>query len=285
MQGITPKKSYGQNFLNDKNIIHKIIKLVECKQDDLIIEIGPGQGALTEFLLLEPINLLAVEFDMRAVDFLYEKFIPELNTHFELINDDIRNINIQNILAKYNKDKLKVIGNIPYNISSDILFWLFEQSQYIDKAIIMIQKEVAQRIVSVPKTKDYGILTIAADLVGNTKKAFDVSPSCFYPKPKVNSSVIEFAFNKNKYDFTDFKKVMQLVKSAFNQRRKVLKNSLRSYFTLYNINDLQDFFYRFPNMEVYFTKRAEELTTQDFLDLYYSINKYHDINKPNKKLL
>lgn len=273
MQGITPKKSYGQNFLNDKNIIHKIINLIDCKQDDLIIEIGPGNGALTEFLILEKVNLVAIEFDSRAVDFLNQQYPKSKYQNFELIYNDIRNIKLLNLLQKYEKKQLKVVGNIPYNISSDILFWLFEQAQYIDKAIIMFQKEVALRIVAQPKTKEYGIISIASDLVSNTSKKFDVSPSCFYPKPKVTSSVIEIIFDTRKYNNLNFKAIMKLVKSSFNQRRKVLKNSLKNYLNLNNI-DLNQFINNNAELELLFKKRAEELSTENFIKLLNAFEQF-----------
>jgi len=227
-------------------------------------------GALTELLIAEKCRLIAVDTDERVIEHLTEKY----NEHnFELIHSDIRLIDLNGLLKKYNSSKIKIIGNIPYNISSDISFWLFENSALIQTAVIMFQKEVAQRFTAKTRTKDYGILTVALDLTGTAKILFDVSPNCFYPKPEVTSSVVKFVF-KNEIN-ENFSEIMTLVKSAFNQRRKTLRNALKVYvenMTGSSIDEIikssasNKFVGELPP-DVFF-KRAEELTVGNFIGIY-----------------
>ncbi|MFC2131165.1 16S rRNA (adenine(1518)-N(6)/adenine(1519)-N(6))-dimethyltransferase RsmA [Bacteroidota bacterium] len=279
MEKIKPKKSLGQHFLNDKNILLRIAGSINCSDSDIIIEIGPGTGALTEYILNKvPKHLFSVEIDKRAVEALYKSFPVDKLNNFDIINSDIRNINIRNLLSEYGFDDniIKVIGNIPYNISADIFFWIFNQSNIIDKAVLMVQKEVAQRLCAKPRTKSYGILTVAVNVTGSCKTLFDVSPECFFPKPKVTSSVIEIMLENNKFNQMNFKTIMNIVKSAFSHRRKVIRNSMKSYFT----NEGIDFseFQKIHNTKYpdYFSKRAEELSPEDFIKLYHSISEFKD---------
>jgi 16S rRNA (adenine1518-N6/adenine1519-N6)-dimethyltransferase len=255
MAFIRPKKSLGQNYLIDKNIASKIVSLLNCHPDDIVVEIGPGLGILTEQLLKYSSKLIAVELDSNSVQLLKQKFsASEFNPDDELIprisfvNQDIRNFNLlqlnfqSNNSSKINsshsniqtnhspalKKKIKIIGNIPYNISADILFYLFNNSDLINRAVLTIQKEVASRLTAIPNTKEYGILTIAAGLSASVKKIFDISPHCFRPVPKVFSSVVILDFNKNT-DQQLFHSVLNLVKAAFCQRRKLFKNSIKNY--------------------------------------------------------
>ncbi|MDQ1267166.1 MAG: rRNA (adenine1518-N6/adenine1519-N6)-dimethyltransferase [Bacteroidota bacterium] len=284
MEQIKPKKSLSQNFLRDKNIARKIVEAADIKDDDTVIEIGPGTGALTEILLTKNIKLIAIEIDNRAIDYLSEKFPVSVYPNFTLIHSDIREYRIPPLQKGGRGDlssspplqkggrgdlKYKIIGNLPYNISSDILFWIFENSDVIDSAVIMLQKEVARRLSAKPRTKDYGILSVAAGLAGNSKTAFDVSPGCFYPKPEVTSSIVVINLNYTESIFTEYKDIMKLVKAAFGQRRKVLSNSLRCY--LSDISTLDYHSVLLKCKEDIFdlsSKRAEELSKEDFINLY-----------------
>lgn len=258
---IRPKKSLSQNFLLDKNISRKIVNNFNCTTGDLVLEIGPGTGSLTEFLIDTGAEVFAVELDSRAVDVLCLNFTNKQN--FTLVNSDILEIKIDDVLNKYkNHKKLKVIGNIPYKISSEIFFWLFKQADKIDSCMLMIQKELAQRLAAKSHSKEYGILSIALGLVGTAKVLFDVPSSCFYPKPKVTSSIIEFKFEHNEYNALYFSDIMKIVRLAFNQRRKTLRNSL---YKRWNNKPIELFV---NELEVYANKRAEELSVQDFIQLY-----------------
>ncbi len=260
---ITPKKSLGQNFLTDKNISSKIVDSLGICDGDLVLEIGPGMGALTGLLFEKNCKLIAVDADLRAIELLRKTY---LRPNFELIHSDIREINLPELMKINNSNKIKIIGNIPYNISSDISFWLMENSELIESAIIMFQKEVAQRFAAKLRTKDYGILTVALNLVGSGKILFDVSPNCFYPKPEVTSSIFKFAFNDGKNE--NFTEIKEIVRAAFNQRRKTLRNALKNLLEIKTGKKIDEVAIELKNrgMDV-LSKRAEELTADDFTKL------------------
>lgn len=261
---IPPKKSLGQNFLIDNNISRKIIEQLDIKENDLVIEIGPGTGALTSLLLEKNISLTIVEIDKRAVSLLKTKF---LDKSINIIESDIRKVDLREIAKE---KKLKVIGNIPYYISADIMFMLLENYKIIDTIVLMVQKEVAKRVISGPDSKDYGILSIATDLVMKAKIAFDVSPNCFFPKPKVTSSILKLKEKENLIGAINFNDIMKLVKSAFSQRRKTLRNSLKSYLMQYDDEILNSFSNEYS---LILNQRAENLTPQDYVQMYQCLNK------------
>ncbi len=267
---IKPKKSFSQNFLIDNNIAKKIVASLNLESGDIVIEIGCGTGALTKYLLEKKIILIGIELDKNAFGVLSYKFPAETFQNFHLLNKDILSINLKDYISQ-NKinSKVKIIGNIPYSISSRIFFWLFEQAEHIDNAVIMVQKELAERLTAKPKTKDYGILTIALQLTGSAKKLFDVPPECFYPKPSVTSSIIDIKFRENPVKDDNFKKIMKFVRAAFSQRRKTLKNSLNNYFCdKSKINYQQIIDDASLNRLNYFSQRAEELSKDDFIEFY-----------------
>lgn len=256
---IAPKKSLGQNFLIDNNISRKIVNELQLEAGEKLMEIGPGTGALTTLLLENDIELTAVELDKRAVELLSRKFADK---KLSIISDDVRNVSIAAIAGD---GKIKVIGNIPYYISADILFLLFESYMHIERVILMVQKEVAKRVVSKPNSKDYGILGIAADLISTASIAFDVSPNCFYPKPKVTSAILHIKFNKTLTERVEFKSIMKLVKAAFSQRRKTLRNSLKTYLSSLPAEKVSAFTEKYEEL---LAKRAENLTTNDYIEIY-----------------
>lgn len=273
MNSVVPKKSLGQNFLVDDNIIRKIISEFDINSDDVILEIGPGTGALTKELLARCRDVTAIELDSRAVNLLEEKFPIKQYPNFKLIHSDIRTVELNMHFADTisSGKRIKVIGNIPYNISSDIIFLLIEKRVCIEKAQLMVQKEVAKRLAASPGCKDYGISTVAVNLCGKTNILFDVSPNSFYPKPKVTSSVIELVFNKW-ITQSEYLGVMELVKAAFNQRRKQLGNSLKNYINIKTGEKAEDFiFYHNRKKSKFFAKRPENLTYIDFIELYHEL--------------
>ena len=282
---IKPKKSLGQNFLHDKNISKKIVSALQIKSGDFVVEIGAGTGFLTEDLLSEDVHLLAYEIDQRAVSVLKEKFSGKQN--IEIIYQDFLKVDLPEIVKKNGVDSIKVVGNLPYYILSQILFKILENHKCISKAVIMLQKEVAQRLNAAQKTKDYGILTEAVNLIGNAKILFDVSPHCFFPQPEVTSSVVEITFRNDTLSREKYIKIMELVRASFSQRRKKLKNSLSSYINKYketNANNeiAEETMISKENTSTiskveslalsqgldFFSKRAEELSPEDFLLLY-----------------
>ena len=223
---IKVKKSLGQNFLTDKNVIKSIVDIGIIEDNDVILEVGPGTGNLTEFIFKKnPKQIYAIEKDYNLVNFLNEKFEGKI----KIINEDILNFKINNI----SNEKFIIYGNLPYNISTQILtLWIVDQHQFssIKKLILMFQKEVANRIIAKINSKNYGRLSIISNWKLNIKKEFDINPKSFFPKPKVDSTLLSFVPRK---DFFHIKKPANLEKITrifFNQRRKMIKNPLRQIF-------------------------------------------------------
>ena len=266
---VRPRKSLGQNFLTDENIARKIVNTIDIKRGDLVVEIGCGTGALTKILLENKIILIGVELDSRAIVVLEDKFPKNKYPDFELFKSDFRDF----IFHFSNEKKVKVIGNIPYYMSGDTIFKLIENAEHIEKAVLTVQKEFADRLVAKPRTKDYGALTVILKSAAETRKLFDIPPSCFYPIPKVTSTVIEIVFN-NKIEVTERKKLTVFIKAAFGQRRKTLKNSLKNFIVSKITPDYNDFILKAESLSLnYFTKRAEELELTDFINLHnYILN-------------
>ena len=265
LTSVTPKKSLGQNFLLDKNISNKIVGLLGNIENKDILEIGPGMGALTDILLAKQAKVLAIDKDSNAVEYLTEKYKDKEN--LKILNSDIRTID----LSKLYNNKISVIGNIPYNISTDILFWLLEHSNYIDQAVLTVQREVAERLCAKHKTKSYGITTVAVQLYGTAKIIFHIPPKAFFPAPKVTSSVLKIEFNDH-INNSENKQIMSLVRTAFSQRRKMINNSIKQYLSNNNIeSDLLAQYLEKENLK-YLTQRAEELTVEDFVKFYKIIS-------------
>lgn len=213
------KKSLGQHFLKDGNMIRKIVDAIPIDSDGKVIEIGPGSGALTKLLVNKCSDLSVIEIDHRMVSHLEEQF-PELH----IVQEDILKTNWDSLLKR--NTPVHVIGNLPYYITSQILFALFEQRDRLTTATLMMQKEVAERIVAESHTKQYGILSVQAQLMSSPKILFDVPPQVFSPPPKVESSVIQFCFDKKELSCSD-SNLKTVVRMAFNQRRKKLSNALK----------------------------------------------------------
>lgn len=216
---IKPKKSLGQHFLKDGNIIRKIAATIPARPEDQVIEIGPGTGMLTVELMKRFSGMKAIELDGRAVKYLKHKF-PEL----ELIHSDVLKISWDELL--HGSDKIHIVGNLPYFITSQILFKIMENRNRLESATLMMQKEVAQRLVADCKTKEYGILSVQVQLMSTPKIVFDVPGSAFHPPPKVTSSVVLLTFDKPELICSDTN-LKTVVRTAFQQRRKKLSNSLK----------------------------------------------------------
>ena len=214
------KKSLGQHFLTDKNIISKIYHAVDVSKENLIIEIGPGTGAITDFFVEKYSNYKVIEVDERAVEVLRVKH-PSL----DIIKQDVLKVDWLSMIQGF-KD-VTIVGNLPYYITSPILFKILEIRDHLHSAYFMIQKEVAERIVANSGTKDYGILSVQTQLMSSPEILFHVSPNSFSPPPKVDSSVIKLTFDKPKLQCSD-RNLKKVVRTAFNQRRKKLSNSLKS---------------------------------------------------------
>ena len=216
---IKAKKSLGQNFLEDKNIIKKIIDTTVIR-DETILEVGPGTGNLTEYILKKnPKELFVIEKDNNLTSILEQKFKDKI----KIINDDILKVNEKEIT----KDKLIVFGNLPYNISTEILCkWIINLNNelfWFKGLILMFQKEVADRIISKINSSHYGRLSVLANWRLRIKKVFDIKPSCFYPKPKVDSSLLIFKPKKSFLKIKDAKNLEKITRVFFNHRRKMIK--------------------------------------------------------------
>jgi 16S rRNA (adenine1518-N6/adenine1519-N6)-dimethyltransferase len=260
MLKVQPLKRFGQNYIRDKNTILKIIDEFQPLKDDNVLEIGPGTGALTSVLSENLDKFYAVEIDKRVVDDLREKF-PKVDFSCA----DVLKINLNSFVSSVKK--LRIIGNIPYNITSPILFKLIEERKFVEDAMFMVQFEVAKRITAEKRTKDYGILSVLLNYFAETKLCFKISPNVFFPVPKVYSAIIHLYFNKESADEVDDKMFIKVVKAAFGNRRKTLKNSLgNSIFKEIKID----------NSEFDLTRRAEELSIAEFVDLtkiiHYKMN-------------
>lgn len=216
---IRPKKSLGQHFLTDDNIIAKIADAVPAQSGDRVIEIGPGTGALTGALLESYQDLVAVELDQRAIKVLERKF-PEL----EIQHDNILEVDWESL--SIGKDKTHVVGNLPYYITSQILFSLLENRAHLSSALLMMQKEVAERIVADIRTKAYGILSVQTRLMCTPEILFPVSRHCFKPQPNVDSAMMKLTFDQGPMECSD-DHLKTVVRTAFNQRRKKLSNALK----------------------------------------------------------
>ena len=223
---IKPKKSLGQNFLTDKNIIEQIINLVDI-ENKIILEIGPGTGNLTSFLLKKkPKKFFVIEKDNELSSLLKKKF----NDKITVINDDILNCSEESI----SKEKLIVFGNLPYNISTEILCkWIVNLNNdkiWFTHLILMFQKEVADRIISNFNSSNYGRLSILANWKLDIKKIIDIKPSSFYPKPKVDSSLLFFSPKKKFFKIKNAKNLEMITKIFFNHRRKMIKKPYNQLF-------------------------------------------------------
>jgi 16S rRNA (adenine1518-N6/adenine1519-N6)-dimethyltransferase len=216
---IRPKKSLGQHFLTDENIIEKIADAIPAEKDHRVIEIGPGTGALTGALLDRFEDVVAVELDQRAIEVLGQKF-EDLEIH----HGNVLDVNWENL--SIGKEKTHVVGNLPYYITSQILFSLLENRYQLADALLMMQKEVAERLVADIRTKDYGILSVQTQLMCTPEILFPVSRHCFSPQPNVESAVVKLTFDKGELNCSD-KNLKTVVRTAFNQRRKKLSNALK----------------------------------------------------------
>jgi len=223
---IKPKKNLGQNFLSDKNIIKSIVDIGNIKKNNTILEIGPGTGSLTEFILKKkPKQITVIEKDNNLTKLLYEKFSNKIN----IINKDFLNIEINRI----SKEKIIIFGNLPYNISTEILVRLITDRKKFNsyqKLILMFQKEVADRILAKTNSKKYGRISIISNWRLNIKKEFDISPNSFFPKPKVISTLLSFVPKEKYFNFNSPANLEKITKIFFNQRRKMIKNPLRQIF-------------------------------------------------------
>ncbi|MFA7332596.1 MAG: 16S rRNA (adenine(1518)-N(6)/adenine(1519)-N(6))-dimethyltransferase RsmA [Candidatus Delongbacteria bacterium] len=264
-KSMAPKKSLGQNFLSDPWWIERIARALEIQEEDCVLEIGPGKGALTRALLPYTRDLLAVEIDQRMVELLQ----AELGAHpnLRVIHEDFLRFDLG---AALGGRRVRVVGNLPYHITSSILMRVLEEirrgqtdpaaAQITDFAI-MIQKEVAQRILSGPGSREYGILSVYVGLLCDGRILLDVPPGAFFPKPKVDSAVIRLRpLATPRAEVLDWDFFRRVVRAAFNQRRKMLRRSLLNIPGVPNPEGLE-------NADELLSRRPETLSVPEFADL------------------
>lgn len=244
---VRAKKHLGQHFLTDENIAKNIVDALSLENYSKVLEVGPGMGVLTKYLLDEKAEIFVAEIDRESIDYLKNHYPKLEDQHF---TGDFLKINISDVF----KDQVAVIGNFPYNISSQILFKIIDFYDDVPEMVGMFQKEVAERTAAVPRTKDYGILSVLVQALYDVKYLFTVHENVFNPPPKVKSGVIKLTRNPKEGLAGNEVLFKKIVKAGFNQRRKKLSNSLK-------VLEIPEALQNHPFLE----KRAEELSVQDFI--------------------
>ncbi len=260
MKLVKPKKNLGQHFLIDLSIAQRIADTVDTCPDIPVLEIGPGMGVLTQYLVTKPREVKAVEIDRESVAYLRENF-PKLQNN--IIGQDFLRMDLNDVFAGR---KFVLTGNYPYDISSQIFFKMLDYKELVPCCTGMIQREVAQRIASAPGNKSYGILSVMIQAWYDVEYLFTVDENVFNPPPKVKSAVIRMTRNKVKYLGCDEMLFKRIVKSVFNQRRKMLRVSLKQLFTKQMPSSI---FFAGELM----TKRPEQLSVPQFVELTNLVEK------------
>lgn len=267
---IQANKSLGQNFLVDDNVIDEIICSSNIDKQDLIIEIGPGLGVLTNRLLQESNNVIAVELDKRMVNILQDRFILNISgqaeSRLEIINEDILKINLNQLIAKKRSQteikQVKIVANLPYYISTPIIMKLLENRLDIDEIIVMVQKEVAERLTAKTGTRLAGAITYAVEYYSDATSVIKVPKESFVPSPKVESEVIKLKVRKNKkIQVEDERLLFNIISKSFMQRRKTLSNALLNNNIMNNKEDVNKMWI---SLEMNETVRGESLTLEQF---------------------
>ena len=249
---VKAKKSLGQNFLIDKNILKKIVEVGNINSNDKVLEIGPGTGNLTEYIVkANPKTIIVVEKDFNLTKLLKIKFKKKV----KIINDDILKIT-----EDFYNEKFIIYGNLPYNISTQILaFWCLSKKIKVKKLILMFQKEVADRIVAKVNTKNYSRITILSNWKFYIKKLFDINPECFSPRPKIKSSLLEFTPKKNIVDIKYPKNIEKITNIFFSQRRKMVKKNFMKLFK--NFDEVSKL------VNIRLTDRPQNIPIEKFLEI------------------
>jgi len=261
---VRPKKQLGQNFLSDPATAAMIVSRSGISPEDIVLEIGAGLGALTIPLARVAQKVVAVDKDRQIIDILRTEILANNLSNVVLMDRNILKVDIKALAEDFGR-RIVVIGNLPYNISSQILVQLIKSRKAVSRAILMFQKEMAQRITAQPGCKEYGRLTVMLQYCSDIKKVADVKASLFFPKPKVDSEVLEIRFKKAlEYTADDETFLFRVIKAAFGNRRKTLKNSL--YASELNI-DANLAKHVLESSDIDPVRRAETLNTEEFVKL------------------
>lgn len=259
---IKANKNLGQNFLISEEVVEKIVESANIKEDDLVIEIGPGLGTLTKHLLERAGKVICIELDTKMIKILEDRFA--LYKNFEIINQDVLKVNLQEIIKKENKT-CKIVANLPYYITTPIIMKLLEDRLEIESITTMIQKEVAERLIAEPGKKETGAITYSVYYYCNSEKILEVPNYSFIPEPEVTSEVIKLHLRKESpIKVKDKEKMFKVIKNAFMQRRKTLINALTNTNTIKSKEEANQLF---EKLNINKNIRAEELTLQQFADI------------------
>lgn len=277
--GIKANKSLGQNFLINSEVVESIVNSSEISEEDMVIEIGPGLGTLTKYLLEKAGKVLCIELDTRMIKILEDRF--SIYENFEVINQDVLKVNLNEIIKENKKDgkikNVKVVANLPYYITTPIIMKLLEDKLDIKSITVMIQKEVADRLIEVPGGKDTGAITYSVYYYCESEKIMEVPNSSFIPEPEVTSEVIKMNLREEPAVKIENPKVMfMIIKSAFMQRRKTLLNALTNTKVFLSKNEGLEILKKLNLDE---NVRAENLTIEDFANIAKSILEKSEENK------
>lgn len=254
MKSFDYKKSLGQNFLMDKNIIHKISDSIKPSEDDLIVEIGPGAGALTKELIQKNCDVICFEIDTRLKEILESIESEKL----KIVFNDFLKVNLKEYIDEKKYKNIYFVGNLPYYITTAIINKIIDESNPYE-ITVMVQKEVGDRFMSKPNSRDYGSLSVFLQYNFDVTKVVNVNKRCFEPVPKVDSVVVKLSKNK-KFQAQNEEKFYKLVKDSFTQKRKNLRNNLRNY----DLNKIENVLKKY-NKDL--TSRAESLKIEEFVDI------------------
>ncbi len=256
------KHSLGQNFLKDKKVLTNIIDSVDVQEDDLIIEIGPGQGALTRYLKLFHANLICFEIDIRVKKYL-DNFVDDKT---KIIYQDFMKVDLDKVLKDIKYNKLYVISNLPYYITTPIIEKVSNANIDVEAMVLMVQNEVALRLSAKPGTKDYGAITVLLNYLYDVERLFFVSKYAFDPVPKVDSAVIKLSKKKNKLVVEKYDLFVKLVRDSFRMKRKNIRNNLK----MYNLDVIKSVLSDY-NLDL--SVRAEEIPLECYVDIVNELSK------------
>lgn len=262
-EGVKFKKSLGQNFLSDKNLLNKIAEYAEVGSDDNVLEIGAGAGTLTQVLAEKAGRVISYEIDRTLSERL--NALEEKYKNLKVVFDDFMNVDLDDV---FQNEKFKVVANIPYYITTPIIFKLMKVSERISTMIFMVQKEVADRFVSKENSKDYGITSVILQSVADVSLKRVVKKECFTPIPKVDSALIEIKINLNKFEIEDYDGFCNFVHKAFSMRRKTLINNLIKN---YKINK-EKIILNLKKLNYNENVRPEQVSVGNFIELFKNLN-------------
>lgn len=263
---ISANKSLGQNFLINDSVVNKIVESAEITKNDLVIEIGPGLGNLTEFLLEKAGKVIAIELDQRMLEILNDRF--SLYDNFEIINEDVLKVNLNELISKNKNSEIKnakIVANLPYYITTPIIMKLLEEKLDIETITVMVQKEVADRLIAIPGEKLSGAITYSVYYYATSENVTIVENNSFIPEPEVDSEVIKLSIRKNPpVELLDEDQFFKTVKASFMQRRKTLINALVNGGILKNKQDAKKLF---DDLNMNYNTRGESLSIEMFAEI------------------